>query len=77
MTDHALALANLLTFLLEHHAESIGSVSYSASIPIVILTEPPKGKTMLGWEWTQASMRGMLSHRTPSGIVVLAPENSR
>jgi hypothetical protein len=51
MTPHALGLANLLTFLLEHHAEDIGVVSYSITASTVSLKAPPKGATMLGWAW--------------------------
>ena len=73
MTPHALGLSNILTFLLEHHAEDIGVVSYSITASTVSLKAPPKGATMLGWEWEAGPMRGQLMHRTPSGIFVFAP----
>ena len=73
MTHHALGLANLLTFLLEHHAEDIGVVSYSITASTVSLKSPPKGATMLGWAWEAGPMRGQLMHRTPSGIHIFAP----
>jgi hypothetical protein len=77
MTPHALALANLLTFLLEHHAELIAHVSYKEGRASVMLGAPPRGATMLGWEWEPSpSLRGTLTHVTPSGILVLAPETS-
>jgi hypothetical protein len=73
MTTHALALTNLLTFLLEHHAEDIGGVSYSATASTVWLQSPPKGATMLGWEWEQSALQNQLLYKTPSGIFVFAP----
>ena len=73
MTPHALGLSNLLTFLLEHHAEDIGVVSYSITASTVALKSPPKGATMLGWEWEAGPMRGQLVHRTASGIFIFAP----
>ena len=73
MTHHELALTNLLTFLREHHAEDIGVVSYSITASTVSLKAPPKGATMLGWEWEAGPMRGQLMHRTPSGIFIFAP----
>lgn len=77
MTQHALALTNLLTFLLEHHAEDIGGVIYGPHGPSVSLKSPPKGRTMLGWSWEPSLQRGQLVHTTPSGILVFAPEFSR
>jgi len=77
MTNHALALTNLLTFLLEHHAEDIGGVIYGPHGASVSLKSPPKGRTMLGWEWEPSLQRGQLVHTTPSGILVFAPEFSR
>lgn len=73
MTPHALGLSNLLTFLLEHHAEDIGVVSYSITASTVALKCPPKGATMLGWAWEPSPLTGQLMHRTPSGIFVFAP----
>jgi hypothetical protein len=73
MTHHELALTNLLAFLREHHAEDIGVVSYSITASTVSLKAPPKGATMLGWEWEAGPMRGQLVHRTPSGIFIFAP----
>ena len=73
MTPHALGLANLLTFLLEHHAEDIGVVSYSITASTVALKAPPKGATMLGWAWEPSPLTGQLMHRTPSGIFIFAP----
>lgn len=73
MTHHALALADLLTFLLTHHAEDIGVVSYSITASTVALRSCPKGATMLGWEWELSPLTGQLMHRTPSGIYVYAP----
>lgn len=78
MTNHALALSNLLTFLLEHHAEDIGYVAYTEGRGSVTLNRSPKGATMLGWEWNPSpSLRGTIVHTTPSGILVIAPEFSR
>ena len=77
MTQHALALTNLLTFLLEHHAEDIGSVIYGHHGASVSLKSPPKGRTMLGWSWEPSFQRGQLVHTTPSGILVFAPEFQR
>lgn len=77
MTHHELALTNLLTFLMEHHAEDIGGVIYGPHGPSVSLKSPPKGRTMLGWEWEPSLQRGQLVHTTPSGILVFAPEFSR
>lgn len=77
MTQHALALSNLLTFLLEHHAEDIGGVSYGPHGASVSLKSPPKGRTMLGWTWEPSLQRGQLVHTTPSGILVFAPEFNR
>lgn len=72
---HSLALANLLTFLLEHHAEDIGSVSYGGLAGVYLghvhLKSPPKGATMLSWEWETS--QGITFHRTPSGIIIYAP----
>lgn len=77
MTTHALALTNLLTFLLEHHAELITHVHYDGRRAIVTIGAPPRGHTMLGWEWEPStSLRNTLTHTTPSGILVLAPEFS-
>ena len=73
MTPHALGLSNLLTFLLEHHAEDIGVVSYSITASTVALKAPPKGATMLGWAWEPSPLTGQLMHRTPSGIFISAP----
>ena len=73
MTPHALGLSNLLTFLLEHHAEDIGVVSYSITASTVALKSPPKGATMLGWAWEPSPLTGQLMHRTPSGIFICAP----
>lgn len=73
MTHHALGLSNLLTFLLEHHAEDIGVVSYSITASTVALKSPPKGATMLGWAWEPSPLTGQLMHRTPSGIFIFAP----
>lgn len=75
MTHHALALSNLLTFLLEHHAEDIGVVSYSMTASTIALRSPPKGATMLAWEWEEGPLRGQMIHRTPTGIYVLAPSS--
>jgi hypothetical protein len=75
MTPHALGLSNLLTFLLEHHAEDIGVVSYSITASTVALKAPPKGATMLGWAWEPSPLTGQLMHRTPSGIFIFAPAN--
>ena len=75
MNQHALALANLLTFLLEHHAEDISAVTYNGACSVVVLRSPPKGRTMLGWEWNPSDIRGRIAHTTPSGIIVIAPEN--
>jgi hypothetical protein len=75
---HALALANLLTFLLQHHAEDIGYVAYTEGRASVTLNRPPKGATMLGWEWNPSpSLRGTITHTTPSGIFIIAPEFTR
>ena len=74
MTNHALALSNLLTFLLEHHAEDIAAVTYNGASSVVVLRSPPKGATMLGWEWNPCELRGRIGHRTSSGIDVIAPE---
>lgn len=73
MTPHALGLSNLLTFLLEHHAEDIGVVSYSITASTIALKSPPKGATMLGWAWEPSALAGQLMHRTPSGIFIFAP----
>ena len=73
MTPHALGLSNLLTFLLEHHAEDIGVVSYSITASTIALKSPPKGATMLGWAWEPSPLTGQLMHRTPSGIFIFAP----
>ena len=73
MTHHALGLANLLTFLLEHHAEDIGVVSYSITASTIALKSPPKGATMLGWAWEPSPLTGQLMHRTASGIFIFAP----
>ena len=73
MNQHALGLANLLTFLLEHHAEDILAVSYGPFASMVTLKSPPKGATMLGWEWEPSDLRGKMEHRTASGIIVFAP----
>ena len=75
MNQHALSLANLLTFLLEHHAEDIFAVTYNGACSVVVLRSPPKGRTMLGWEWNPSDIRGRIAHTTPSGIIVIAPEN--
>jgi len=78
MTQHALALTNLLTFLLEHHAELVTHVHYDAGRAVVTLGAPPRGRTMLGWEWEASpSLKNTLTHVTPSGILVLAPEFTR
>jgi len=78
MNHHALGLANLLTFLLQHHAEDIGYVAYTEGRGSVTLNRSPKGATMLGWEWNPSpSLRGTIVHTTPSGILVIAPEFSR
>lgn len=78
MNHHALGLANLLTFLLQHHAEDLGYVAYTEGRGSVTLNRPPKGATMLGWEWEPSpSLRGTMVHTTPSGILVIAPEFSR
>lgn len=78
MNHHALGLANLLTFLLQHHSEDIGYVAYSEGRGSVTLNRSPKGATMLGWEWNPSpSLRGTIVHTTPSGILVIAPEFSR
>lgn len=78
MNHHALGLANLLTFLLQHHAEDIGYVAYTEGRGSVTLNRSPKGATMLGWEWNPSpSLRGTIVHTTPSGILVVAPEFSR
>lgn len=74
MTHHALALANLLTFLLEHHAEDVEAVTHNPACSVVVLRSPPKGATMLGWEWNPSSIRGRMAHTTPSGITVFAPD---
>ena len=72
---HALALSNLLTFLLQHHAEDIGYVAYTEGRASVTLNRPPKGATMLGWEWNPSpSLRGTITHTTSSGIFIIAPE---
>jgi hypothetical protein len=77
MTTHALALANLLTFLLEHHAELVTHVHYDAGRAVVTLGAPPRGATMLAWEWEPSpSLKGTLTFVTPSGILVLAPEHA-
>ena len=77
MNHHALGLANLLTFLLQHHAEDIGYVAYTEGRGSVTLNRSPKGATMLGWEWNPSpSLRGTIVHTTPSGILVIAPEFS-
>jgi hypothetical protein len=75
MTHHELALTNLLTFLQEHHAEDIFAVTYNGACSVVVLRSPPKGRTMLGWEWNPSDIRGRIAHTTPSGIIVIAPEN--
>ena len=75
MTHHELALTNLLTFLREHHAEDIYAVTYNGACSVVVLRSPPKGRTMLGWEWNPSDIRGRIAHTTPSGIIVIAPEN--
>ena len=75
MTHHELALTNLLTFLQEHHAEDIFAVTYNGACSVVVLHSPPKGRTMLGWEWNPSDIRGRIAHTTPSGIIVIAPEN--
>lgn len=78
MNQHALGLANLLTFLLEHHAEDLGYVAYAEGRASVTLNRSPKGATMLGWEWNPSpSLRGTIVHTTPSGILVIAPEFTR
>lgn len=74
MTNHALALSNLLTFLLEHHAEDIEAVTYNMACSVVVLRSPPKGRTLLSWEWNPSELRGRIAHKTPSGITVFAPE---
>lgn len=77
MNHHALGLANLLTFLLQHHAEDIGYVAYTEGRGSVTLNRSPKGATMLGWEWNPSpTLRGTIVHTTPSGILVIAPEFS-
>ena len=73
MNQHALGLANLLTFLLEHHAEDIFAVTYGNVSSVVMLKSPPKGATMLGWDWEPSELRGKMEHRTASGIIVFAP----
>jgi hypothetical protein len=75
MTNHALALANLLTFLLEHHAEDIFAVTYNGACSVVVLRSPPKGRTMLGWDWNPSDIRGRIAHTTVSGITVFAPDS--
>jgi hypothetical protein len=75
MTTHALALTNLLTFLLEHHAEDIVFVTYNGACSVVVLRSPPKGRTMLGWEWNPSDIRGRMAHTTASGITVFAPDS--
>jgi len=78
MSHHALPLANLLTFLLQHHAEDIGYVAYTEGRASVTLNRPPKGATMLGWDWNPSpSLRGTILHTTPSGVTVIAPEFAR
>ena len=75
MTHHALALTNLLTFLLQHHAEDIAYVTYNGACSVVVLRSPPKGRTMLGWEWNPSDIRGRIAHTTASGITVFAPDS--
>jgi hypothetical protein len=75
MTTHALALTNLLTFLLEHHAEDVFAVTYNGACSVVVLRSPPKGRTMLGWEWNPSDIRGRMAHTTASGITVFAPDS--
>jgi len=44
----------------------------------VTLNRPPKGATMLGWDWNPSpSLRGTITHTTSSGVTVIAPEFSR
>lgn len=78
--QHALALSSVLTFLLEHHAEAIDYVhvitAHGSRQTVIFLSAPPRGATMLGWTWEPSSLRGKVTHVTPSGIVIHAPESA-
>jgi hypothetical protein len=82
MSNYELAISNVLTFLLEHHAEHIQFLSLEAAPEgmkrcTIFLSCPPVGRTMLGWEWDPSGLRGKIQHKTPTGITVIAPEFTR